>query len=518
MRRLITLAVTLSAVAAGLFLVPDAALAIGEPTISGAATPTSADSGQTVTFTYTIANTLAYTATTLVAKPDALLSFIAGSVTLDGASQPSVTLSGSTIPVPIPDSAASSSHVVTYLAQPNGTASANSSSNATFSFTDTANPTGTSIDPTAVPVAVNQPDIAVSYPPGSGQDSTLPLTLGGFGFLDILVDNAGAGAPPTTVFIDFPTALTLDGTSIFTLDADVPCTAVTASPGRFGCDIGAVTAGDEIELGVPVTTTTAAVIGQTVSMTVSAQPTDTTIVDANQTNNSQTASIEFAASPRLVPTISASSKKVTVGDATSLTLSVRNDGEGSASVALAAAVLENKHFAITKFDGKELDLTDLSGISSSGGISALSLRHTLASQIRSTTALSSILTQVDAASEDGLDPSQARIWDLGELAPGQSMTAHLTVKAVSVGTARVGLLPLSMPDDPICANDTSDEPGPECFATLSLQAVAVVPKVASTASSPELANSGASTTTPTLLAAGLLLTGGAALRLGRRRG
>jgi hypothetical protein len=260
-------------------------------------------------------------------------------------------------------------------------------------------------------------------------------------------------------------------------------------------------------------------------MTVSAQPTDPTVLDPNQANNSKTATIQFVNAPHLVPQISATSTKVVVGKTATVTLSVRNEGDGPADLAIALAALENQHFAITAFDGTTLDPSTLSGggSGSGGGITPLALRHAVASS--KAAKATSWAARLTSAASAPADPSQLA-WDLGSLAPGQSITAHLTVKAVSVGSTRVGLLPLSFPEDPACfsANATPTA----CFAELGLQAVtapvvvarpAAVPPVAvRAAAGPTLANTGAPATTPTLLAAALMLLGAGALRLGRRRG
>jgi hypothetical protein len=529
--RLFAAALALFSALAASLLIPSTASAVPLPTVTvtGSASPTSASAGQPVTFSYTVTSSTPYTAASLTATPDVLLTFVAGSADVDGAPATGVVALPGIVTVPLPDSPGSSTHVVTFQAKASGTAPANTTSGASLSFTDGAHPLGTSISAAAVTVALNVPDLAVSYPVGSGQDGTLPLPLGGSGTLDVLVSNAGQGSPATTLFIDFPASLTLDGTTVMTLDSELGCVPVVATPGRFSCDIGPLNSGETTELGVPVTTTGAAVVGQTATMTVSAQPTDPTVLDLNQANNSKTATIQFVLAPHLVPTISSASSKVVIGKTTSLTLSVRNEGDGPADIAIALAALENQHFAITSFDGATLDPGTVggsaggSGSGSGGGISPLALRHAVASS--KAAKASSWAARLTSAATAPADPS-GLAWDLGTLAPGQSITAHLTVKAVSLGSTRVGLLPLSVPQDPACFSANAVPTA--CFAEFGLQAVAapvvvahpaaVTPTAVPVAAGPTLANTGTRTTTPTLLAAALLLLGAGALRLGRRRG
>lgn len=570
----IALSVALSA--AGVVLAAAPAAAATGPLVAGSANPTAITATHSTRITYTITSDLAYTSAALGATPGALLQFVPGSAEVDGVSDPSVT-PGSTITIPLSDGTAGSTHSVSYVATPLGTASANGAPAATLSFSDTAFPAGTTVAAAAVPLAINRPDLAVSDLDGGGSSTLASVPAGGSDFVLLEISNAGAGAPPTTLILDVPAPLSLNETGVFELADDSQpqpvCSPLVGLPGQVGCPIGAVSADGPLQLIVPIDVAASAVVGQSVTLGISVQPTDPLIVDANQANNALTQRVTVVGTPKLSVGVSLPAAKLALGKSSQLTLTVHNDGADVTAFGFASIGLENAHFAITAFDGKELDPNDFFGSSGSsdsgsgsiddlgiptgGGITVSPLSQSqrtrlstaLASQANRPTALSApgslgraIATAKDPGNaaggsgggSDAFDPSQERIWDLSGLKHGQTFTAHLTLQAKSLGADRLALVALSEPADPGCLTgleSAGDGDGnldltdladlPSCITVTGFQAVKaqIAPAVATAKplAEPALPATGSPTTVPALLAVLLLLMGALALRLGRRR-
>jgi hypothetical protein len=529
-----------------------AAAAVG-PAITGTVSSPTANDPQAPTFTYTITSDTAYTAASVVIDVGTLLGVPDGSVVVDGVGQPSIIQSQSgVLTVPLPDGAANSTQTIAYRAGSVNSSSATTQTQAVLSFTDAGHPSGTTITAAPVQLIINVPDLAVSIPADFDLPSTLHLAPGDVVGLPVDVDNLAAGDPPSSLLLDLPSGLALEGgvlDSTSTTDSPTPCAAVTAVAGRVACPLGPVQLGTPHEVFILLKSTSGAVQNQTVTLAVSAQPTDPTVVDTAQANNALTQQIKYVGAPKLITSISVPPQKVVVGQSTTLTVTIRNVGAGPVDAGAGVLLLENAHFAMTRFDGKVLDPDELSGDevdSGSGSSSALAQQASLVPPASRAGALSAEVTQgrralAQAVTKQAVtkqavtpqaavggtgeadDPSAQRLWDISGLAPGATMTAHLSITAKSAGTDALLLLALSSPADAEClagVTGATSPPTTPCSGEVSLRAVAapIAPTtVKAAAAEPLLPDTGARTGAPAALGLALLLMGALALRLGRRR-
>jgi hypothetical protein len=512
-------ALTTSACVSAALTVPSVADAATGPAIAGTATPVAAAPGGLVTMSYSITTDSAYTAASVVAVPSTSLTFVPGSVTVDAVPQPAITSAAGALTVPTPDEPAVATHVVTFEVTTSTTAQVATVSAAAFRYTDTAHLTGNTIN--AAPVLVNPPDLSIAVGP-TGAPTDLKLGRGDAGDLGLAVSNHGA-ATPVTLSVTVPAGLVLIANVIGVDDTEVTCTASLAAPGQVSCSLGLVRPGTQLLLDVPLTTTASAAVGQNGAIGFAVTPTDPAITDATLSDNTVAVPFAIIASPHIVSTISTSKTKVTVGQKQTLTLTVHNDGPGTVDAGLGLVALENEHFAITAFDGKAP-----TGSSAAGALeksaSMTTLGHATEVGNLATSIAAKAITQ--AAIPSATDQPDERLWDLGSLAPGQSIVAHLTVRAVSAGAMQLAIVPITSPGDPTC--DLTGDDFPTCAGLVSLRAVAAVVAPAApiapvvhhstpVATTPSLAATGSPSTLATLLALAMLLAGAAAIRLGRRR-
>ncbi|MDQ2839312.1 MAG: hypothetical protein M3Y89_18205, partial [Actinomycetota bacterium] len=450
------------------------ASAIQPVTISGSA-PATAHGPGTVAFTYTVNLPAAVDSTVLTTHQAAELPASLTGVTLDGVAVPagqlsrpnSVDLAIQTGAAPT-DGLAAGTHTITFLATLGSGASADTNSTATLSWTEAGVPA--SITSAAVPVAVNQPDLSVVLTPGTGEDQVGLLGTGRD--LDLLVDvtNQGYGTPASTLTITLPTGmkLGLGGVSRDSDGSSVNCTPDLVNPQLIRCALGALAhdTGNDSTFDLDLTTTPAQTIGQVASVTISAAPDAGQGTDTNPANDSAVAKIQFTGSAQLSYTITPAKTKVVIGSKTTVTVTVHNAGPQAAPQTVALTVLVGNNFSIEGFTGKNVRL------GAPGGPPA-----------------------VGPGDGDGL------LWLVGNIAPGQSVSATLTIQARKLGSAKISILAFSGAADPNCQDFT-------CTPTMvSVQAVTAPVVVAAPASGPALPATGSASEPALGLGGGLLLAG-----------
>jgi hypothetical protein len=463
------------------FAAPAAALV--PVSITGSA-PASVHGPGSLTFSYDIELTAPVDSTTITTHQPVELPANTTGVRLDGAPVPAAQISRpdavditvQTGPLAT-DGLAAGSHTLTFTVAVGTGPSIATTSSATLAYSLTGTPG--SVTSADVPVAVNQPDLAVTLTPDSGEDQIGLLGTGRD--IDLLVDvaNLGYGTPTSTLTIDLPTGLAL-GSAGVSRDATgdvLSCAPVAGNPHRISCGLGAMShaAGGNPTLDVDLTTTPAAPIGQVATITVSAAPDAGQGTDQNPANNSTSAKLQFTGSARLSYTVTPAKTTVVLGARTAVTLTIHNAGPQRAPSTLAFTVLVGSNFSIADFTGRTgpgLPVAVGPGASPSGGAELL--------------------------------------WFAGDIPAGGSVSATLTVQARQLGTGKVGIAAFSGASDPNCPNfDCSP-------ATVAIQAVAAPPVVVP-AGGPILSATGQASEATLQLSFGLLLTGCGLLILGRRR-
>jgi hypothetical protein len=373
------------------------------------------------------------------------------------------------------------------------------------------------IDSAAVAVDINEPDIVLSYPPHSGQDQVAPLGTGQLAVLFILIGNDGYGEPPTRLTIDLPAGLALgpDGATSNRDGWPLACTLV--STGQLSCPLGRLAHNDFQPLTVQLTPTPAADPGTDGTLTLTATPDEG--VEQNPANNSQTATVHFTGTAHLELTLAPALSKVTVGKSTVVTVTVRNDGPQPADLVVAGLGLKDEHFSITGFDGNTTPPK-----SPVPNQKSATLKHVMPT--RSPVPMQKLVSLShatnNAAQDQNIQPDFVE-WFITALAPGQTATAHVIIRAASVGSTILVMGAFSTAGDPACDNTGG------CFVALTLTAIAHAPTVnhpvttqtSTPASTPtggtELANTGPTPWPADMLGIGMLLLGSAAVRLGRAR-
>ena len=463
--------------------------------MSGAAAPAVAHTPQRVVFTYTITVPAAISATTFTTHQPAALPAATTGATLDGTPVPTaqVTRAG-TVDITIQtgaapgDGLAAGAHTITFNAQAAGAATTTASSTATLRWTRASTPA--SLTSAAVIVAINQPDIAVTDLVPNVY--SIPEVTGATGFigtgmevqLNVDVMNLGFGAPHTTLSITLPTGMVLDF-AIRDVDADggppLTCAQIGAAPVQVTCPLGALPHFPSGDAGVQifVTTTAHPPVGTVGTVTVSAAPDPGQGTDTNPANNTASTSLRFTGLAALSATITPAATQIPVGAHTAVTVTIHNAGPQPAEQTVAFIEAVGNGDKTSKAPCCPLDIV---GFTSNGGV------------------------------------LQAGEWDVGTIAPGATVTAILTVKAVMAGTGAVALSgAASTATDPACPNET-------CItASATIQAVPVqttttppAPTPATTTAGPVLAATGAATR-PLLALSVLLLLSGATLTAAARR-
>jgi hypothetical protein len=411
---------------------------------------------------------------------------------------------------------------------------------------------------TAVTTPVNEPDVSLTFPPDSGQDQIGLLGTGNLIGLAAVLTNNGFGSPNTDFVIDQPAGVAVVPDFVFRSDSDNPlsCTPDSSAPSKLICPVGSLHHGESIFLIVGFTTTSAAQVGGSATIAVSGQAHDPALVDQTPGDNSKQATVSFTGIAHLTYSIQPSTTKVSLGRSVTVTLTVHNQGPQPAVQTFADVFIDDSHFSVQHFDGVVVpsDGSTVTGNTSGSGASSAFGSTTNAGRTlghvsglwqptrsfspsaranRSGPASKAmLLASINAAASAGTNASASSadaslVWNVGTLRPGQTATTHLILKATTLGKLLVGLTAQSAAGDPQCAsllNPNADPSG--CFALRSdvtaVQAAAV-PQPASSVSHPaaatasNLAATGGPIGPALIFGVVLVMVGGGALHLGRRR-
>jgi len=405
--------------------------------ITGSAPPSAHGRG-TVPFTFTLAAGADLDSVLVKTSMDAFIPADASSVKFDSAAvaAASVTRTGGDLMVAL-GAVATGTHSLTFNALVQATPSVVQSSTMSVSFS-TPSGGGATVESAPVTVDLNEPDLVLDSDLNPGV-----ITIGTGQSTQILlpISNAGYGSPSGTVVVDLPAGLTL-APSPKDLPKDIPvCTAVTAS--RLVCPFEPVARDFGQGVQLEVVTTAAAVPGTDAVITATATPNEGT--DQNPANNSVTQKVHYTGAAHLALTITPSKKKVAVGGSAVVTLTVRNDGPQRVDfVVIVIALPESgSHFVVSRFDGNTTPP-----------------KLPFAQQ-----AITRFHSAGTTRSPQGGQPPNVLNWFIAPLAVGHTVTAHLTVRATSVGADVVGVGWFSTAADPGC------DPNEGCSAALTLTAV-----------------------------------------------
>jgi LPXTG-motif cell wall-anchored protein len=452
--------------------------------ITGSA-PASTHGPGSLTFSYDIELSVPVDSTTITTHQPTELPADTTGVRLDGAPVPAAQISRpdpvditvQTGPLPT-DGLAAGSHTLTFTVTVGTGPGASTTASATIDYQITGTPG--SVTSADVPVAVNQPDLAVTLTPDSGEDQVGLLGTGRDIDLLVDVDNRGYGTPSSTLTIDLPTGLAL-GSAGVSRDATgdpLSCAPAVGNPQQIHCALGPVNHGADGDptLDIDLTSTAAAPIGQLATVTVSAAPDAGQGTDQNPANNSASAQLRFTGSARLSYFVTPAKTTVALGGQTTVTLTIHNAGPQPAPSTLAFTVLVGSNFSIAGFTGQTGPGVPMA-VGPGGGPTGTGAEL---------------------------------LWFAGDIPTGGSASATLTVQARLLGTGRVGIAAFSGASDPNC-------PDFDCSpATVALQAIAA-PAPASAGGTVILPATGQASQATVLFSFGLLLAGCGLVLLGRRR-
>jgi hypothetical protein len=409
--------------------------------IAGSATPAIVNGPATVVFTYTITVPVAIDSTSFTTHQAAELPASVTGVTLDGIAVPAAQITQpSSVDITVhagaapTDGLAAGVHTITFNATVGAGPAVVASSSATLSWIQASVPA--TLRSAAVTVAVNQPDIAVknldrvNNPlPDTGTPSAV-----GTGMtvqLDVDVMNLGFGTPHTSLTITLPTGLVFDF-AIRDVDAEggppLSCPQIASAPAQFNCPLGSLphfTNGDPT-IQIFLTTTANPPVGTVGAITVTAAPDAGEGTDTNPANNSASTTVKFTGAAALTATVTPTATKIPLGGQTTVTVTIHNAGpqpaeQTSASIEVLgdgnkSGVDTSGRFDITAFTG---NTTPPPGVAGNGGPAPVF-------------------------------PTRGLQWFVGTIAPGSSVSAVLTVKALKVGRNQVQLFAGSTASDPRC--------------------------------------------------------------------
>jgi hypothetical protein len=466
---------------AGLFILAAPAVAADPPTLTGSA-PVAARGPGMVWFTYTIDVVVGLDSAKLTTHQDSLLPADAGSVTFDGTAvaRSQIAVSGGDLTIPL-GTVATGAHTVRFTARVPAAPSTVTRSTADLSYGQ-AGVTQDSLHSAAVVVDINEPDIEVLSDFGDPVPEQ-PVGTGTFGGWDFSVRNIGFGAPPTTLRFTVPEGLDMTAMDVQReTSPPVPLRCSPSTPGQLECALGTLAYREFVGVSITFAASASAIPATTASLAITATPDQG--VDQDPSNNTITVPIRFTGLADLTSRVTTPTPKVTVGHSTVVTVTVHNNGPQPAHVTIAFVSLDLfndqfGHFQFTRFDG------DTGGAPLDSGFIE---------------------------------------WIIGTLEPGKTATAHLTVRAISVGTGNITV------DTESTAGDPSSCKQKFCGPRLTLTAIAETPTPTPTptptahvtptppAGSHQLAATGTSPWPLTWLGSALLATGAILTYQGRRRG
>ena len=316
----------------------------------------------------------------------------------------------------------------------------------------------------STPVSLSIPDLKLTKPNGSGEDRILPLGTGLDGDFEAILTNGGGDASAATLTITLPAGLTIDRRFGVYRDDDyrspadtggqrLQCTAPQAGVVR--CALGAVDAGANALLDIPVQAEQSATVGHVGTFVVNALA--DTGLDRQPSDNTVRGSVRFTGTAHLVTSLRPSTLKVVVGKSGKIVATVHNRGPDAALQALGLIVLHNDRFSIVGFSGKQVDL------GSAPDAETLARAHWGAR---------SPGTSPTAAATSAGTPIV--LWKVGTIAPGGSATSTIKLKALSKGSDELLVVSGSLAGDPGCQSET-DTAGCKAAAFAQLTAVKPAP-------------------------------------------
>jgi hypothetical protein len=492
-------------------------------TVSGVAALAQLPGPGTVTFTYTLTvSGSPATAVVITTAQDPLLPADIASIRFDGVTVPADTVTAAAPNFTLRAGGGASAgtggtlsvgaHTLTFTGHSSSTAPAQASS--TLAVTSDQ---GT-VTSSPVLVALNQPDLALSLPADSGED--LPAALGTGDSIAFDAELRNLGAPSAgTLTITLPAGLALGSDGVY-LYADesayeegagtpLPC---TGGVGTVTCSLDTVSTtgqGEPPILEVDLTATSAGKPGTSATFTVSVAP--TTGTDLDPSNNSVRATIEFTGVADLSFAITPDKETVQIGHKATLTLHVTNHGPQKAPMTIGISLLDGiDRFVVTDFDGA----------TTPPGLTGLSRTAAIRTARQNLAAASPRGVHVDrlaaAAATGTATPSPYGVlWFVGDLAPGATATAHLTVLAKAKGTAHLLLFAGSGAADPGCVSD-EDLCQPAEATLTAVKASASGSGTDDNGQAP-IANTGSPDAGLSVLGLCLVLAGAATTVAGRRR-
>ena len=336
-------------------------------------------------------------------------------------------------------------------------------------------------------------DLAVAAEDPSSIDDPILLGRNQGGDLLAYVDNAGTATTTADVLIDSAPGLVIGEVIADDAVTVLPCTAVAGNPQQRRCAVPAISPGDDHGqvLDIRLTASPTALVGATASVGVSITPTPDATVEADPSDNSATAFFQFVGQADLSYSLTPASSRVLVGRTVTIRAGVTNHGPDDAPTTVALAMLQHQltHFAIVGFTGATIPVSS---------------------------------SPVPLRARATADDPNALLWSIGTLAPGQSASATLTLRATSPGTEGLTLLAISSATDPDCVNQLDCPP-----AQITLTAFVPAPPVQptppaprpppSTSSAPMLPETGTPTGRLALAGLALLLSGGLLIRAAQSR-
>jgi hypothetical protein len=477
----------------------------GALTVSGSA-PATAHGPGTVPFTFTINAASDLDSLSVTTMQDAFLPADPSSVALDGipVAAAQVSHSGGNITATL-GAVAAAVHHLTYEAFIQATPSTITSTGLSAQYTQGGGEPVT-VEAAAITVDINEPDIAVELELPEGDAATPPATndilLGtGQGTAEFFrVSNNGYGEPPVTVSIELPPGLIV-GADQGAQTNTGPLNCTTPSPSRLLCPLGRITHSSPVELGIFYEASAAAIPGTTASISVTARADEGTeqAPDDNTANGSR---VHFTGTAHLVLTMRPDATKITVGKTTRVTVTLKNEGPQRVDLAGVFLFIDRSDVLIVAgFDGNTTP-PDLGSF------------------------FASTATRLSADAQGPGDPEPDFVqWFITGLEPGTSVSAHLTLKAVHVGAARLGSKVFETAGDPACKDPSTVG----CNVSLAFTAVSPPPArrtatrtptptptpTAHSASVATIANSGSAPWPLTALGFWFLGVGSLLTRLGR---
>jgi hypothetical protein len=313
-------------------------------------------------------------------------------------------------------------------------------------------------------------------------------------FFDGQVINNGSAVSDATVTITLPPQLRLApdvGDTVtriekWWLDDDKDATeeglncTTSAAGSTVSCPTGSIAAGDNFLIDIALVGSDKAKAGSSASFSMTLAP-----IAAGPTFPSThiTGLVDFLGQAHLVVTLAPNTATITVGTSRTLTGTVHNNGPNPAPNTVSVGIV-----ATGTLDGPEPPTPTKDFIITNSGP----------------------LPDPDGKAE-ALDVRRAgtsepvlAFWPVGTLAPGQTASVKVTVKALSVGRATLGFAAFSDADDPPCDSDDDSacrEEDETALVAVAAPVTTAAPAPTATTAPASTASTASTATTPVATAA-----------------